>query len=104
MLHPLVGHTERGLLRVPAPTAGLALRGAGLALSAIKTSEDGAWLVLRCVNLTEQEVTGEWVLGSSVHEARASRLDETVAEEIPVRDRVVPFVAPPRAIVTTLVR
>ena len=104
VLHPLVGHTERGLVRVPHATSGVALRGAGLALSAIKTSEDGAWMVLRCVNLTEQEVTGEWVLGAGIREARTARLDETPGEEVPVRDRVVPILAGPRAIVTILVR
>ena len=104
VLHPLRGHTERALRRVPHPTRGVALRGAGLALSAIKTSDDGAWMVLRCVNLTEHEVAGEWVLGAPIREARGSRLDETPGDSIPVRDRVVPIVAAPRAIVTTLVR
>jgi alpha-mannosidase len=104
VLHPLVGHTERGMLGVPRPTSGVALRGTGLALSAIKGSEDGAWTVLRCVNLTEHDVSGEWVLGAPIHEARHARLDETPGEPIPVNDRVVKFAAAPRAIVTVLVR
>jgi len=104
VLHPLAGHTERGMLGVPHPTSGVALRGAGLALSAIKTSEDGAWMVLRCVNLTEHDVSGEWVLGAPVREARHARLDETPGEPIAVHDRVVRIAASPRAIVTVLAR
>lgn len=104
VLHPLVGHTERGMLGVPHPTSGVALRGVGLALSAIKTSEDGAWMVLRCVNLTEHEVAGEWVLGAPLREARHARLDETPGEAIAFHDRVVKIAAAPRAIVTVLVR
>jgi hypothetical protein len=80
------------------------LEGEGLALSAIKTSEDGAWLVLRCVNLTERTVAGAWTLGTPVREARASRLDETPGESVELRENRVSFVAPPRAIVTRLVR
>ncbi len=104
VLHPLAGHTVRAALRVPPATEGVSLGGAGLALSSVKTSENGAWTVLRCVNCTDREVTGEWVLGTTVDEARTSRLDETPGVPIPIRGRVVPILAPPRAIVTILVR
>jgi mannosylglycerate hydrolase len=104
VLHPLTGVTLRAALRLPDATEGVSLDGEGLALSAIKTSEDGSWLVLRCVNLTDRAIIGEWVLGAPVREARASRLDETPSASIPVRDRRVPILAPPHAIVTTLVR
>jgi alpha-mannosidase len=104
VLHPLAGHTVRATLRLPDATEGVSLNGEGLALSSIKTSEDGAWMVLRCVNLTEHAVIGEWVLGGEVREARTSRLDETPGALVPMRDGRVPILAPPRGIVTMLVR
>jgi mannosylglycerate hydrolase len=104
MLHPLAGRTVRSATAIPTVTFGATLTGEGLALSAIKTSEDGAWLVLRCVNLTERAVTGSWTLGYPITEARAARLDETAGESVGIQDDSVAFVAPPRAIVTLLVR
>ena len=83
---------------------GVTLGGEGLALSAIKSSEDGAWLVLRCVNLTDRAASGAWTLGSAAREARESRLDETPGELVLIQDNRIAFTAPPRAIVTLLVR
>ncbi|MFI5241505.1 MAG: glycoside hydrolase family 38 C-terminal domain-containing protein [Gemmatimonadales bacterium] len=104
VLHPLSGNTIRSTLRLPEPTDGVSLDGRGLSLSAIKTSEDGEWLVLRCVNLTDRAVVGDWVLGADVSEARTSRLDELPGAPIPLSGRRVPILAGPRAIVTILVR
>jgi alpha-mannosidase len=104
VLHPLAGRTVRSATELREETSGVALEGDGLALSTIKTSEDGGWLVLRCVNLTEREVAGAWVLGAPAREAWASRLDETPGELVGIQDNFVRFVAPPRAIVTLLVR
>lgn len=104
VLFPLSGNTIRSTLRLPEPTDGVSLDGRGLSLSAIKTSEDGEWLVLRCVNLTDRAVVGDWVLGADVSEARTSRLDELPGAPIPVSGRRVPILAGPRAIVTILVR
>ncbi|MGE5729075.1 MAG: glycosyl hydrolase-related protein, partial [Gemmatimonas sp.] len=104
VLHPLAGRTVRSATELSLVTHGVSLEGNGLALSAIKTSEDGAWLVLRCVNLTERTLTGTWTLGIPASEARASRLDETPSDALEVRDSRVSFVAAPRAIVTLLVR
>ena len=64
VLLPLVGTTLRSAIADYAPTAGLALHGRGLAFSSAKESEDGEWLVLRCVNLTEETVNGSWDLPS----------------------------------------
>ena len=47
VLHPLAGRTVRSATDLPIATAGVTLEGEGLALSTIKTSQDGAWLVLR---------------------------------------------------------
>ena len=104
VLHPLTGRTVRSATTLATTTAGIALEGNGLALSTIKTSEDGAWLVLRCVNLTEREIAGAWTLGASMSEARISRLDESPGELLRIQDNRVPFVAAPRAIVTLLAR
>ncbi|MEP7087378.1 MAG: glycosyl hydrolase-related protein [Gemmatimonadota bacterium] len=104
VLHPLAGRTVRTGAALPLSTLGVSLTGGGLGLSAIKTSEDGAWLVLRCVNLTEREVAGSWSLGLPITEARASRLDETPGEIVLIQDNSVAFSAAPRAVVTLLVR
>jgi 2-O-(6-phospho-alpha-D-mannosyl)-D-glycerate hydrolase len=104
VLLPLGGATLRSALAVPAPTSGVELRGRGLVVSAIKDSEDGEWLVLRCVNLTEDRVDGEWRLGIEIAKARLARLDETPLEALAVRADAIAFTAPPRAIVTILAR
>jgi 2-O-(6-phospho-alpha-D-mannosyl)-D-glycerate hydrolase len=104
VLHPLAGRTVRSATPLRVVTEGVTLEGDGLALSTIKSSEDGAWLVLRCVNLTEREIGGAWILGAPVREARHSRLDEQPAELLRIQDNRVPFAAAPRAIVTLLVR
>ncbi|HEY8795865.1 MAG TPA: hypothetical protein VIM15_13075, partial [Gemmatimonadaceae bacterium] len=104
VLHPLAGRTVRSATELPESTAGVSLEGDGLALSAVKTSEDGEWLALRCVNLLERDVAGAWLLGTPTGEARASRLDESPGELVGIQDNRISFVAPPRAIVTMLVR
>ncbi|MEO7082768.1 MAG: glycosyl hydrolase-related protein [Gemmatimonadaceae bacterium] len=102
---PIVGTTLRAALSIPAsPVKGVELDGIGLGLSAIKESEDGEWLVLRCINLCEEPTVGEWILPFDVHEARQSRLDETPTTHIAFKDRTVPILAAPRDIVTILVR
>ena len=50
VLNPLVGTTLRSAISVQPRVDGVELVGAGLAFSTIKESEDGEWLVLRCVN------------------------------------------------------
>lgn len=104
VLYPLTGETLRSALAVPAPVGGVELSGRGLAFSAFKESEDGEWIVLRCVNLLDQPVAGAWHLAIAVEEARMSRLDETPLDVIPLRGDAVPFTAAPRAVVTILVR
>lgn len=103
-LVPITGVTLRSALRVPDHVVGPALVGAGLAFSTIKESEDGRWLVLRCVNLTNEPVAGAWRLPFTLEEARLSRLDETPGDPASVEGQAVTFTADPRAIVTLLVR
>ncbi|HEY9227953.1 MAG TPA: glycosyl hydrolase-related protein [Gemmatimonadaceae bacterium] len=101
---PMTGDTLRSVLSVPDPVAGVELVGSGLAFSTLKESESGEWLVLRCVNLLEQEVSGVWRLPFEVREARLARLDETTMSELVSNGAEIPFVAGPRAVVTILVR
>jgi alpha-mannosidase len=104
VLVPLTGSTLRSALELPEPTAGFELEGEGLAFSAAKDSDDGAWVVLRCVNLVDQPREGTWRLGFPVREARVSRLDETPGEPLEVTGDRVAFRAGPREVVTVLVR
>ena len=103
-LLPLAGSTLRSALAVPAPVEGPELSGRGLACSAIKESEDGKWLVLRCVNLLDSAVAGAWHLPFAPRQACLARLDETIMSELVIDGRRVAFDAPPCAIVTVLVR
>jgi alpha-mannosidase len=102
-LLPLRGTTLRSALGVPSAASGIELSGTGLAFSAIKESEDGEWLVLRCTNLREDEVDGEWRLPFGPAAAWFARLDETQIKEVQITGARVPFRAAPRAIVTILV-
>jgi len=104
VLVPLVGESLRSALRVAAPVHGVELHGAGLAFSAAKESEDGGWLVLRCANLLDEECAGSWRLGRALREAMTARLDETPLTPLSVRNDAIQFSAPPRAVVTILVR
>ena len=103
VLHPLRGEPWRTAIDPVARHTGPELVGQGLAFSAMKESEDGEWVVLRCVNLLESEVEGAWQLPAA-REAVLSRLDETPLEALPVHDGCIRFVAAPRQVVTILVR
>lgn len=103
VLFPLRGDTWRTAIRPPAVVAGAALIGDGLAFSTIKDSEDGDWLVLRCVNLLDHYVRGSWVMAGARTAMRA-RLDETPDEPLAVEDGWIGFDAPPRGVVTILAR
>jgi alpha-mannosidase len=104
VLNPLTGDTLRSALALPPLFSGMTLEGAGLAFSAAKESEDGAYLVVRCVNLLDRTVSGLWRLGRPPREARLARLDETPGAPIVVRGDTVSFVAAPLGVVTILVR
>ena len=104
VLVPLTGTTIRSALALPPPSQGIELLGDGLAFGTIKESEDGSSLVLRCVNLLDTPVHARWRLGSAVHDARLARLDETPIDALRTDGADVPFTAPPRAVVTILVR
>jgi alpha-mannosidase len=103
VLLPLRGETWRTAIHPPRLVAGAELSGTGLAFSAVKESDDGEWLVLRCVNLLDQPVRGTWHL-AGLNEAVRARLDETPLEPVAVREGRIEFVAPARAAVTILAR
>jgi alpha-mannosidase len=104
ILLPLGGGTLRSALRNPGAVQGIALEGEGLAFAAAKESEDGEWLVLRCVNLLDSAQDGVWRFGSSVSEAKIARLDETIVADARCDAGVVYFIAGARAVVTVLMR
>jgi alpha-mannosidase len=104
VLLPLTGTTLRSAIADYPATAGLELEGRGLAFSSAKESEDGDWLVLRCVNLTDDTVAGRWSLPFVPREARFARMDETPLGGLAVVGPTLDFPAAPRAVVTMLVR
>jgi hypothetical protein len=104
ILLPLTGATLRSALRNPGALQGIALDGRGLSFSCAKESEDGQWLVLRCVNLLDEARTGSWRLGAPIREAKIARLDETVIGAAQADGETVNFLAAPRAVVTILVK
>ena len=103
-LLPLTGSTLRSALAVPDAVVGPELIGSGLAVSAIKESEDGEWIVLRCLNLLNASTRGSWRLPFATADAQLARLDETPLSPARVLGNEVVFDAGPRAIVTILVR
>jgi alpha-mannosidase len=104
ILLPLMGATLRSALTIPAAVQGIELNGEGLAFSCAKESEDGEWLVLRCVNLLDEPRTGSWRVGFPILAAHLARLDETILEPAQTAGESVRFRAAPRAVVTILVR
>ncbi|HEY0969447.1 MAG TPA: glycoside hydrolase family 38 C-terminal domain-containing protein [Gemmatimonadales bacterium] len=104
-LHPLRAFTLRSALRPPPSTTGARLTGDGLAFGAVKpAARDGGWVVLRCVNLLEEPVDGNWTLDASYREAHRARLDETRIASVPIEAGALQFTAAPREVVTFLVR
>ena len=104
VLLPLIGRTLRSNLGDPTLGGGLELEGEGLAFSAAMPARERGWIVLRCVNRSDAEVRGRWRTRRPIAEARSSRLDETPLAPIEAETHELPFVAPPHAIVTLLVR
>jgi hypothetical protein len=103
-LLPLTGRTVRSAIDAPGEVTGVALSGVGLAFSSARVSDDGRWVVLRCVNLADAPVIGAWSLPSDAVEVRSSRLDETPGELLEHGARTIPISAGPRQVVTVLLR
>lgn len=104
ILLPITGETLRSNLDAPRQVGGLELIGECLAFSAAAPARRDGWIVLRCVNRSDEMVQGIWRLGRPVSEAVAARLDESPLAPLPVGDGEVRFTAAPREIVTVLVR
>jgi hypothetical protein len=106
-LNPLRGFTLRSS-NVTLPAAGgVELAGVALSASAMKESEDGRAIVLRCVNLTDRDQPGSWTLPVDVESAQLARLDETPVQRVDSRQAhgrtIIDFTAGPRAVVTIIV-
>ena len=104
VLHPITGDTLRSADGHEWMNSGVTLEGTGLAFSTMKESEDGSALVLRCTNLLDAPVAGSWQLPMQVGEAWLTRLDETPLTKLTAAGDRIAFQAPPRGVVTILVR
>src|SRR5262249_2845236 len=93
VLLPLTGTTLRSAIYPRAEVSGAEVVGDGLAFSTLKESENGEWLVLRCVNRREEERHGVWRLPFEVREAHLARLDETLMTPLTPAGADVPFLA-----------
>ena len=105
-LSPLAGKPvpRSMLIDVPQLTTGPQLSGNGLAFKALKPAEKGDGVVVRCVNLTGETVSGRWTWPTPLARAQLARLDETPFEEIALENggTEIPFTVPPRAVMTIL--
>ena len=104
LLTPITADTWRGVASPLQDVAGVTLEGDGLTFSAAKRSEDGQWLVLRCINQRARPIRGTWHLPRDVREAQSSRLDETPGRVLVTSGSLVTFDAAPHDIITILVR
>jgi alpha-mannosidase len=104
-LAPPIAFMRRALPAVPLPVPGVELAGEGLVFSAMKPAESGRGTILRCYNATGKAARGAWCVGWPVKSASLCRLDEKPLRklEVDARGRVA-FAAPPRAVITILVR
>ncbi len=106
LLLPLVGETFRDQGLLPPELHGPRLHGEGLRASAITVSRTGARLVLRAVNVTEQERSGFWQLPASAGKhwrVQQCRLDETPLGSEYDSEARVPFTIPARGLLTLLI-
>ena len=103
VLLPLTGHTQRDLTVLPDPIPGVALEGSGLAFSTLKESDDGRFIVARCVNVADEPVDGAWVFPRRVAAAHVGRLDETPLEALSVQGNRVEIRVAARGIHTILI-
>lgn len=104
VLLPLAGETWRGVAMPLSQCTGLSLEGDGIVFSAAKRSEDGAWLVLRCLNQRDRTARATWHLPREASEVRLARLDETPGVALTGHGSRIAFDVPPHAIHTLLVR
>jgi hypothetical protein len=106
-LEPIRGFTLRSATTAVQSAGGIELAGPGLSASAIKESDDGRAIVLRCINLTDREQKGVWTLSAPIAEAFIARLDESTGERLAVSHdagrSVIRFDAAARGIVTIVV-
>ncbi len=108
LLLPLVGETMRDQGEMPAVLAGPALEGEGLRASAVTLARDGAGLLLRAVNHTDEPRDGAWILprcdrAAGRWQVTRCRLDETPLAREHDTDSRIPFTLPARGVLTLLI-
>ncbi len=103
VLLPIVGTTWRSAIDPPVAFHGIELAGRGLVFSCAKPGEDRSWTAVRCLNVLEECVEGSWRLPGAI-DAMLARLDETPLGALPIAEGRVAFIAPPRSVVTILLR
>jgi alpha-mannosidase len=104
-LAPPLAFMRRALLEYPAPVSGVELIGEGLVFSAMKPAASGRGTVLRCYNATAKAVRGGWRVGWPVKSTALCRLDERPLKKLQFgAGGMIRFDAPPRAVVTILLR
>jgi alpha-mannosidase len=78
---PLASSTIRAA-GLTAGSTGVELRGANLARAVVKRCERDGRIVVRCTNMADFAVEGEWVFPAPVNAAWRARLDETELEPL----------------------
>jgi alpha-mannosidase len=104
-LAPPIALMRRALLAAPPEVRGPALSGEGLVFSAMKPAESGRGTILRCYNGRDKAASGAWHVAWRVTSATLCRLDEGPLKKLRVeRGGTIRFDAPPRGVVTVLLR
>jgi alpha-mannosidase len=104
VLLPLRGRSLRSVLAIPPSTSGVELSGDGLAFSSCKPSDQGEWMVLRCVNITDEGRTAMWRLPWPPSEVRHATMDETPGAGIVPDGNTIRVTVGARGVSTILVR
>jgi alpha-mannosidase len=91
---------RRALLGIPASVAGPALEGDQLVFSAMKPTEDGRGVVLRCYNPMARAAGGTWRVPWTVRRALLCRLDETALEPVSAVNGRIACRVPTRGVLT----
>lgn len=105
LLLPIVAATMRDLRDEPRDISGPTLSGTALRCSAVTLAGNGDGIVLRTVNDSADAQPGSFrIPAAHLMEFAFARMDETLTSEWLPIDHVVPFVSPPRGVVTLRVR
>ena len=105
VLLPLLGETWRDARDVPAHVSGPLLEGDGLRASAVTLSASGDALILRALNVRDENAIGAWILpDDGPYIITPCRLDETPIGPTVQTNARVPIRVAPHGLVTVIVR